>query len=105
MSATWLCTFTVLVDLPSDMAIADMEGFIALAVAHAANDHGFPGNASAQLVATAGNVSVLDPQTQVPPTPGVDVPPPVVASATWRAPVTPGPVQALPSKLPKGAKS
>lgn len=68
-ATTWLCTFTVLVDLPTNMAVPDMEGLIAQAIAANFVSLGLPANVSAQLVATAGNVTVLNP------TPGVVVVP------------------------------
>jgi len=58
---TWLCTFNVLVDLPSDMAQADMEGVIAQGLAIFLVNLGLPANVSATLIATQGNATVLNP--------------------------------------------
>lgn len=58
---TWLCTFTVMVDLPNTMGVADMEGLIAQAIANDFVSLGLPANVSAQLVATAGNCTVAKP--------------------------------------------
>lgn len=73
---TWLCTFTVLADMPTTMNSADMEGLIAGGLATALLNLGLPANVSAQLVATAGNASVTNPTQPavVVPTPKTVIP-------------------------------
>jgi hypothetical protein len=75
---TWLCRFSVLVDMPNTMSINDMEGAIAGALAAALGNLGLPGNVSCTLQATAGG------QTLLHPTPPLDV--------SKGPPVTPSPV-------------
>jgi hypothetical protein len=73
--ATWLCTFIVKCDLPANLDVHSMEGAVAHSVAQALGALGLPGNVSAQLVATAGNITLLtenqgqDRGTSVSPTP------------------------------------
>lgn len=59
--STWLCTFTVMADMPTNMSIADMEGAVAQGLATYFTNLGLPANVSAQLVATAGNVTLAHP--------------------------------------------
>lgn len=56
---TWLCTFSVTVDLPSTLSIEDMEAIIAQAAANHLTALGYPGNVIVQLMATAGHTTVL----------------------------------------------
>lgn len=63
---TWLCTFTVMCDFPATAEISFMEGTVAHAVAKALAEAGYPGNVTAQLVSTQGNVSVLNPTPPLP---------------------------------------
>lgn len=55
---TWLCQFSVLVDLPTTMQTNDMEGAVAFAIAQYFNSIGLPGNVIVQLMANAGNQTV-----------------------------------------------
>lgn len=63
-ASTWLCTFTVMADMPTDLTAADMEGAVAQGLAVYFQGLGLPANVSAQLVATAGNVTLLNPTEQ-----------------------------------------
>jgi hypothetical protein len=74
---TWLCTFTVLADMPTTMDIADMEGLIAGGLATALLNLGLPGNVSAQLTATAGSASVTNPTQPAVVVPTLPTVPPV----------------------------
>lgn len=56
---TWLCQFSVLVDFPDTMSINDMEGAVAFALAQYLGPTGLPANVSVQLIATAGNQTVM----------------------------------------------
>ena len=71
---TWLCNFTVMADMPTNLGVADMEGLIAGILAAGLNSLGLPGNISAQLTATTGNMTVANP------TPPVAVAAPPVAT-------------------------
>lgn len=57
---TWLCTFSVTVDLPVTMSVDEMEAVVAQAAANHLTSLGLPGNVVVQLMATAGNTTVLD---------------------------------------------
>ena len=59
MSNTWLCTFEVKVDLPTDMTPHEMEALVAQCLAVRLPALGYAGNCIVSLTATAGNVSVL----------------------------------------------
>jgi hypothetical protein len=76
-ATTWLCTFMVLVDMPATMNVADMEGLVAGALARDFSSLGLPANVSAQLVATAGNQTVLNPTQPMAVTPPTPMVPPV----------------------------
>jgi hypothetical protein len=62
---TWLCNFSVMADMPTSLGVADMEGLIAGILAAGLNNYGLPGNVSAQLTATTGNVTVSNPTPPV----------------------------------------
>jgi hypothetical protein len=75
--STFLCTFTVMADMPTSLAQADMEGLVAQALAVYFANLGMPANVSAQLVATAGNVTVANPTPPVAVVPVTPQGPPV----------------------------
>lgn len=56
---TWLCTFSVTIDLPTTMDTPTMEGAVAQGLAAYLQSVGLPGNVVAQLMSTAGNTTVL----------------------------------------------
>lgn len=60
MADTWLCTFKVSIDLPTTLTPHEMESIVAQCMAVRLTALGYAGNCVVTLVATAGNVSVLD---------------------------------------------
>lgn len=76
MPNTWLCTFEVKVDFPTDLTPQEMERAVADCLAVRLPALGFAGNCIVTLTATAGNVSVHNTVDQI--LPGViriDTPP------------------------------